>query len=95
MIYETKNFIVETADRPLIDRTDGGHIMISPKVRLVDRQQLTPKQAIKLMRLTIIVGEAMAVVMNKRGIDIGRINYQDNGNWGVLTPEGAHLHIHL
>jgi hypothetical protein len=43
----------------------------------------------------MIVGEAMATALNKRGIDIGRINYQDNGNWSVLKPEGSYLHIHL
>ncbi|MFA6119695.1 MAG: hypothetical protein WC688_07265, partial [Parachlamydiales bacterium] len=26
---------------------------------------------------------------------IGRINYQDNGNWSVFKPEGPYLHIHL
>lgn len=31
----------------------------------------------------------------KGGVDIGRINYQDNGNWGVFDPEGPYLHIHL
>ena len=33
--------------------------------------------------------------MNKHGVEIGRINYQDNGNWGVLKKEGPYLHIHL
>lgn len=95
LIYETKNFTVEAADEPHITRADGGHIVICPKERVVDRTQLTPKQAIELMRLTMIVGEAMATALNKRGIDIGRLNYQDNGNWGVFEPEGPHLHIHL
>jgi diadenosine tetraphosphate (Ap4A) HIT family hydrolase len=62
---------------------------------LADRTQLTPKLAIELMRLTMVVGEAMAGALNRRGIDVGRINYQDNGNWSVFKPEGPHLHIHL
>ena len=95
LIYSTKNFIVETHDKPHITRTDGGHIRICPKVRVVDRTQLSPELAIKLMRLTVIVGEAMTIALNKQGIDIGRINYEDLGNWGVFTPEGPHLHIHL
>ena len=37
----------------------------------------------------------MNTVMNRHGVDIGRINYQDNGNWGVYKPEGSYLHIHL
>lgn len=95
LIYETKNFVVESVDRPHVDRDDGGHIKIDPKEKLVNIQQLTPKQAIELSRLTIIVGDAMSTVMNKRGIDIGRINYQDNGNWSVFKKEGPYLHIHL
>ncbi|MEI6040514.1 MAG: hypothetical protein WCP93_04165 [Candidatus Berkelbacteria bacterium] len=88
-IYETENFIVESHEKPEIDRLEGGHIKISPKVKVEDRTKLTPKQAIELMRLTMISGEAMVRAMAKIGVEIGRINYQDNGNW---NPE---LHIHL
>ncbi len=95
IIYESKNFIVEAVEHPHIDRDDGGHIKIYPKVKLVDRQQLSPKFAIELMRLTIVVGEAMTKVMQSHGVDIGRINYQDNGNWSVFKPEGPYLHVHL
>ncbi len=95
MIYESENFFVEAVEKPHVDRDDGGHIKIYPKVRLLDRQQLSPKQAIELMRLTIVVGQAMTKVMNEHGVDIGRINYQDNGNWTVFKPEGPYLHIHL
>ena len=73
----------------------GGHIKIFPKERLVRRQDLKPKQAIELMRFTMVVGEAMEIAMNNRGVDIGRINYQDNGNWSVFKPDGPYLHIHL
>src|SRR6185436_4881690 len=49
----------------------------------------------ELMYLTVLIGEAMTAGLIKRGIDIGRINYQDNGNWGVFKPEGPYLHYHL
>ncbi len=94
-IYESKNFIVEAVEKPHVDRNDGGHIKISPRIKLLDRQQLSPKLAIELMRLTIVTGQAMTEVMNSHGVDIGRINYQDNGNWTVFKPEGSYLHIHL
>jgi diadenosine tetraphosphate (Ap4A) HIT family hydrolase len=95
LIYETEKFLVESVDRPHIDRDDGGHIVIKPKVRLSVRQELSSSEAIELMRLTIVVGEAMTKVMNEHGVDIGRINYQDNGNWSVFKLEGPYLHIHL
>ncbi len=95
LIYQTENFNVESADAPLVTRKDGGHLIITPKIAVVDRTMLSSKLAIELMRLTMITGEAMATAMNGRGVDIGRINYQDNGNWGVFKPEGPQLHIHL
>lgn len=89
IIFSSDNFIVESHEQPEVDREDGGHIKISPKVPVVDRTQLTPKLATELMRLTIVAGKAMVKVMGDQGIRIGRINYQDNGNW---KPE---LHVHL
>ena len=94
-IFLTKNFIVEAVEKPHVSRADGGHIKISPKVRLVDRTELSPELAIELMRLTMVSGEAMTKALNQRGVDVGRINYQDNGNWSVFKPEGPYLHIHL
>ncbi|RIV31665.1 hypothetical protein D2V08_12990 [Flagellimonas lutimaris] len=95
LIYETPNFVVEAVQLPLVTRLDGGHISISPKIKLDNRTLLTPKLAIEQMYLTMLVGEAMTIGLNNCGIDIGRINYQDNGNWGVLKPEGPFLHVHL
>lgn len=89
IIFETKNFILESHERPEIDRLEGGHVKISPKVDVEDRSKLTPIQAIELMRFTIISGEAMKLAMKEIGVNIGRINYQENGNWK------PHLHVHL
>lgn len=95
LIYQTPNFIVEAEKFPLVTRKDGGHITITPKVRIENLTLLTPQLAIEQMYLTMMIGEAMEVGLNNRGIDIGRINYQDNGNWGVFKPEGPFLHVHL
>lgn len=82
IIYETGNFYVIAVQHPLVCRKEGGHIEITPVKRVVDRTILSPDLAIELMYLTMLIGEAMTLGMNNRGIDIGRINYQDNGNWG-------------
>lgn len=95
LIYQTLNFLVEAPDQPLVTRSDGGHITITPKLRVPDRTELAPALAIELMYLTALIGEAMTIALKSRGIDIGRINYQDNGNWSVFKPEGPHLHYHL
>jgi len=89
LIYETKNFTIDSKDRPEVDRLEGGHIIINPKKTLEDRQQLSPEHAIEMMRLSVIAGDALKKAMTIQGVNIGRINYQDNGNW---SPR---LHIHI
>lgn len=95
LIYRTENFLVDAVDKPIITRMDGGHLIINPVVRISDRTKLAPRLAIEFIRLSMIVGEAMQTALNKQGIDVGRINYQDNGNWAVFAPQGPHFHLHL
>ena len=95
LLFESTHFTIESVESPLIDRDDGGHLTINPKQRVSTRQELTSLQAIELMRLTMVAGEALTNVMNAHGVDIGRINYQDNGNWSVFHPEGPTLHVHI
>jgi len=89
VIYEARHFVLRTLDQPHVSRADGGHIVIDPKIAVEDRTQLTREQAIELVKLTMVGGEAMKTVLTRKGVDIGRINYQDNGNWR------AELHVHL
>ncbi|MBY0271164.1 MAG: hypothetical protein K2X06_14940 [Burkholderiales bacterium] len=89
LIYEARHFILKTPDQPHVSRSDGGHVVIDPKVTVEDRTQLSPEQAIELVKLTMVGGEALKTVLTRKGIPIGRINYQDNGNWR------AELHVHL
>lgn len=88
-IFESKHFDILTPELPHISREDGGHLIINPKVIVADRTLLDRERAIELMKLTMVAGEAMKTVLTQRGVDIGRINYQDNGNWR------AELHVHL
>ncbi len=37
IIYKTENFILESHERPEIDRLEGGHVKISPKENVEDR----------------------------------------------------------
>ncbi|MFA6493065.1 MAG: HIT domain-containing protein [Patescibacteria group bacterium] len=96
IINETENFIVEAHEKPFVSRTDGGHIRIRIKDESVtDRTKLDPKTAKELMRLTMIVGEAMEKAMKNRGIPVVKINYQDMGNWAYKRGEKPFLHIHV
>jgi hypothetical protein len=98
VFYETKNFKVKAADEALIDRKDGGHVLIIPKsydASKEHRWQLKTKVAENLMTLSMIVGEAMFKAMIKRGIPLERINFQDNGNWSIGTKRKNKVHLHL
>jgi len=94
-IYETENFEIQAAARPFIDRAEGGHLYIFPKAPVRDRTQLSPKLAIEYTKLSMVAGEALKSAMARRGVDIGIVNYQDMGNWGVFKPEGPTLHMQI
>jgi len=96
IFFETKSFIVESHEKPFVSRTDGGHIRIRIKDEsITDRTKLSVKQAIELMRLTMVVGEAMEKGMNKVGIPVVKINYQDMGNWAYKEGKLPFLHVHI
>ena len=98
VFFETQNFLVESAARPFVSRRDGGHVRIRVKDESIsDRTKLTPLQAIELMRLTMLVGEAMEKVLNERGIPVVKINYEDLGNWAYKPGGSGHpfLHVHI
>jgi len=96
LIYETDNFIVESNERPLVSRLDGGNIRIKVKdTSITDRTKLTPKMAIELMRLTMIVGEALEKALIRRGIPVVKVNYHDIGNWAFKKNQAPYLHIHM
>ncbi len=95
VFYETHDFRVKASDHPHVSRTDGGHIIIHPKQGVVHRWQFDIPRATALMRLSMLVGEAMLVGLNERGIPVERLNYQDNGNWGIGTQSGPLFHLHI
>lgn len=89
ILYHSADFRIVAPEHPHVSRADGGHLKVAPLEPVEDRTKLSPAQAKELMKLTMVAGEAMRTVLGRHGIEIGRINYQDNGNWH------ADLHIHL
>lgn len=94
-IFETDDFYVSAHGAPFIDRTEGGHIRIFPKIEVSDRTKLSPTLAVKYQKLSMVVGEALKSAMARRGVDIGIVNYQDMGNWMVFKPGGPKMHMHI
>ena len=88
-VFESEYFEIAVPPHPHVCRSDGGHLIIHPKAAVEDRTKLTRDQAVELVKLTMVAGEAMKTVLTQRGIDLGGINYQDNGNWR------HELHVHL
>lgn len=96
VIYETENFVVAVPKVPHIPRTDGGHLWIRAKKQYFNnRVDLEPKLAIEVMRLTLLMGEALQKALKDRGINIERINYQENGNWAYQIGADPEFHVHL
>ncbi len=97
VVYETENFIVLVPDMPHIPKLDGGHLYIKAKeLYFNSRTELSPKLAVEVMRVTMLLGEAMKLGLKNRGINIERINYQENGNWAYLQKgRKPFFHIHL
>lgn len=96
-ILETKNFTVVGHERPHQSRENGGHVVITPKKRYAHRYEMPLSLGTALMHLSMIVGEATTNIMRKNGLDVARINYQDNGNWSYkpIYNKPPHLHVHL
>ncbi|MDH5533253.1 MAG: hypothetical protein OEX81_02375 [Candidatus Pacebacteria bacterium] len=97
IIFETNNFLVIGPDQPHHDRDNGGHALVKPKARYSDRSEMPMDLYLSLMKLVRITGEAITNVMRKKGVDVVRINYQDNGNWSYfpIMKKEPHLHVHL
>jgi diadenosine tetraphosphate (Ap4A) HIT family hydrolase len=89
LIAETNNFRLDSHGAPEVGRTDGGHLVINPKTTVADRTELTPELAKEMALFTQLAGRAMKDGLAERGIKLGRINYQDNGNWR------HELHVHI
>jgi diadenosine tetraphosphate (Ap4A) HIT family hydrolase len=94
--FYTEHFILESQDNPFVSRADGGHLRIRVKDRsITDRTKLSPSVAVEFMRLSMLAGEALETVMNKRGVPVVKVNYQDMGNWAWKKGEKPFLHIHI
>lgn len=95
-IYETENFKVEVVPKPHVSREEGGHLRIKSKEKIFgSRMDLNPNEAIEVMRLSMMAGEALKRGMTLRGIPIIRINYMEAGNWAVKSGKTFFFHIHV
>lgn len=96
VIFKTVTYTVERAPRPFITREEGGHIRIFPIDQNISCiHDLSPKQAIELIRLEMVVREAMIEGMNHQGVPVIWVNIEDLGNWAFKRNEKPIMHIHV
>lgn len=96
IIFEGTSFTVKTPNVPHIPREDGGHVFIEVNDHSIsERTQLDSVQATELAWTTMLTGQAYWDVMPTRGLDLYRLNYQDNGNWSFVRGETPVLHVHV
>jgi hypothetical protein len=90
-------------DLVLVDRADGGNLVVNPPRPAWDRGALDPDELARWSCLVAAAGSAMLATLPQ--LDGGCINYWDAGNWALndaAAPAGpktgpAHrqLHLHL
>lgn len=97
VILETSRFLVSGHDQPHHDRNNGGHAKVAPRERYGDRTEMPMELYLAFMQLVMVTGEAITSVMRRKGVDVVRINYQDNGNWSYFPSmkKEPHIHVHL
>jgi diadenosine tetraphosphate (Ap4A) HIT family hydrolase len=96
LIYESKYFTVERHPKPFVSREEGGHIRIFPKnTAATCINDLTPNEAKELIRLEMVVREALIEGMNQQGVPVIWVNIEDLGNWAFKRNEIPRLHIHV
>lgn len=87
----------------LVDRRDGGNLIVSPARDVWDRSELTATELTQWSLLVAAAGRAMLDVLPQ--LAGGCINYWDAGNWALhddappagrkVGREHRHLHLHL
>jgi len=95
VIMETPNMKVMIPGGLLIDRQDGGHLMIKPKTDFSDRSSLPPEQALEYLFMSRAAARAFVEVMNESGIQVERLNHMDMANWRLLTDKSPRFHEHI
>lgn len=80
---------------PMVYREDGGHLIMIPKRHVVDIADFTDSETQEYMVLAKAASKVMYSLLPELGIDVGRINYHDNGNLEADKKIGAHQHLHF
>lgn len=87
----------------LIDRHDGGNLIVNPPREIWERSQLTPGELTQWSFLVAATGAAMIDTLPQ--LEGGCVNYWEAGNWALneqaepvgpkYAPQHRRVHLHL
>jgi hypothetical protein len=87
----------------LVDRADGGNLIVNPPREVWERSELTPEELVQWSFLVAAAGRAMIDVLPV--LEGGCVNYWEAGNWALhedaeppgpkSAPEHRRVHLHL
>ena len=95
ILYEGKHHSLFFPAVPMVYREDGGHVILLPKRHVTDVSFFTNEEAHEYMVFYMAAGKLMYDIVPTFGIDLGRVNYHDNGNLEADKKIGAHQHLHF
>ncbi len=101
LIFTCAGGSVALPAQPLIDRHDGGHLVVTPSRDVWERSELDRAQLAAWSELVAAPGRAMLDVLPQ--LQDGCVNYWEAGNWSLhvdAEPRGLkigreHRHVHL
>lgn len=104
ILYTCAGGSIVLPDMPLVDRADGGNLIVNPPREVWERSELTAEELTQWSFLIAATGRAMLDVLPQ--LAGGCINYWEAGNWalniaahppGVVktAPEHRRVHMHL
>ena len=95
--------VLPNGELVLVDRQDGGNLIVSPPREVWERSELTPAELMLWSFLVAATGQAMLEMLPQ--LEGGCINYWEAGNWALndqAEPKGAKtakeyrkVHMHL
>ena len=97
------DLVLPAADLVLVDREDGGNLIVNPPRPVWERSALSREDLLSWSSLVAAAGEAMLASLSQ--LEGGCINYWEAGNWALndaadppgpkTAPDHRQVHMHL
>ena len=95
--------VLPATDLVLVDRADGGNLVVNPPRPVWERSELHPDELVAWSFLVAATGKAMLATLPQ--LHLGCLNYWEAGNWALhpdaepigpkTAPGHRQVHLHL